>query len=74
MEPLAAQKPGARPLLGKRVEVCGLVGKAELNGRLGTASTFDAAKGRYRVRLEARLDDEAQVLAFKVDNLRLATS
>lgn len=70
-ELLSAQKPAANSLVGKRVEVCGLVSKADLNGRRGTASTFDAAKGRYRVRLEARLDDEEKVLAFKAENLRL---
>ena len=70
---LAAQKPTARPLLKKRVEVCGLVGKADLNGRRGLAATFDAAKGRYRVRLDARLGQEEQVLAFKAENLRVAT-
>ena len=57
--------------MGKRVEVCGLKSQADLNGRRGTATAFDAAKGRYRVRLDARLDDESKVLAFKAENLRL---
>ena len=59
-----------KELIGKRVMVHSLLGKAELNGRTGTAASFDKAKGRYRVRLEPSMDGEAQVLGFKPENLR----
>ena len=35
--------------VGERVEVRGLVGRPELNGRCGSVVGFDAAKGRYIV-------------------------
>ena len=70
----AQKKPAAqRPLLGKRIEVCGLLSKADLNGRQGLAMTFDAAKRRYRVRLDAHMDEDSKVLAFKADNLRMVS-
>lgn len=68
---LEMQLDGGKEFFGKRVEVCKLVGKAELNGRTGTAASFDKGKGRYRVRLDA-LDGEAQILGFKPENLRLS--
>jgi hypothetical protein len=37
------------PLLGRRVVINGLVSKPKLNGRTGTALTFDEGKGRYSV-------------------------
>jgi hypothetical protein len=40
------------PLLGRRVVINGLVAKPELNGRPGTAVSFDDAKGRYTVELD----------------------
>jgi hypothetical protein len=40
------------PLLGSRVVINGLVAKPELNGRTGTAVTFDDDKGRYSVALD----------------------
>ena len=51
--------------IGNTVEIVGLQGRPELNGRLGTPISFDAAKGRYKVRLH---DDE--MLAVKPANLR----
>mgnify|MGYP006879327610 CR=1 FL=1 len=33
----------------------------EFNGRCGVASTFDAAKERYRVRLEARVEEKMAI-------------
>jgi len=69
MEAPAAQKLAS----GQRVEVNGLVSKADLNGRRGTVVSFDVAKRRYRVRLDALLDGEPQVLAFKAENLQLAS-
>jgi hypothetical protein len=38
-------------LLGKRVIIKGLAAKPELNGRIGTAVSFDDDKGRYSVEL-----------------------
>jgi hypothetical protein len=39
-------------LLGRRVVINGLVAKPELNGRTGTAVSFDDDKGRYSVELD----------------------
>ena len=41
------------PLVGKRVVVEGLASKPELNGNKGTATSFDHAKGRYNVKMDA---------------------
>ena len=60
-------------LLGKRVVVHGLVTQGKLNGRAGVATSFDKAKVRYRVRLEAA-DGEVQTLAFKPENLMLRSA
>ena len=61
----------ARNLVGKRVEVHGLVGQAELNGRKGQVTMFDEAKSRFRVRLETHPTKGAsKLLAFKLGNLR----
>jgi ankyrin repeat protein len=40
------------PLLGRRVVINGLVARPELNGRTGTAVSFDDDKGRYSVELD----------------------
>ena len=40
------------PMLGRRVIIVGLVAKPELNGRTGTALSFDDHKGRYSVELD----------------------
>jgi hypothetical protein len=52
------------PLLGRRVVIDGLVAKPELNGRTGTAVSFDIAKGRYSVEL-----DDTTSLMIKSCNL-----
>ena len=41
-----------KPLLGRRVLIKGIVAKPELNGRTGTAVSFDDDKGRYSVELD----------------------
>jgi ubiquitin C len=51
-------------LLGRRVVINGLVAKPELNGRTGTAVSFDDAKGRYSVEL-----DETSSFMIKPCNL-----
>ena len=53
------------PLVGKRVVVNGMISKPELNGRGGTAISFDDGKGRYSVRL-----DSGETLAIKSNNLQ----
>jgi hypothetical protein len=52
-------------LLGKRVVINGLVAKPELNGRTGTALSFDDDKGRYFV----ELDESSTALMIKPCNL-----
>jgi hypothetical protein len=47
-----AEEKERTPLLGRRVVICGLVAKPELNGRTGTAVSFDDDKGRYSVELD----------------------
>ena len=54
------------PLLGRRVVINGLVAKPELNGRTGTAVSFDDDKGRYSV----ELGDTSSSLMIKPCNLR----
>lgn len=47
----AALEEAASALLGQRVELFGL-SAAELNGRLGTAIAFDAARGRMAIEID----------------------
>ena len=54
----------AAPLVGKRVVVDGLASKPELNGSKGTATSFDDAKGRYNIQMDA-----GGMLALKPANL-----
>ena len=59
-------------MVGKRVEVHGLKTTAHLNGRVGTVTKLDEAKGRFRVRLEPVADGEPpQTMAFRPDNLKM---
>ena len=46
------------PLLGKRVKVTG-TSRADLNGRVGVARSFDEAKGRYVLELHRAGDIKA---------------
>ena len=52
---------------GSTVEVHGLTGAPQHNGKLGTVQGYDAAKGRYSVLVEG----EAKALRVKGANLRL---
>jgi hypothetical protein len=54
-------------LVGQRVEFFGLIGRKDLNGKLGSAFEFDHSKGRYSVLLEST-NEHACV---KPANLRL---
>ena len=40
----------SEPFVGRRVEITG-TSRADLNGKRGTAVSFDTDKGRYRVRV-----------------------
>ena len=53
------------PMLGRRVIIVGLVAKPELNGRAGTALSFDDDKGRYFV----NLDEPCSSMLLKPCNL-----
>ena len=55
----------------RSVRLSGL-SQTRLNGRVGTATSYDDAKGRYRVRLDAGFEEESKLLAFKAENLRMA--
>jgi hypothetical protein len=71
------QSPGARAasaagaLVGRRVLISGLQGRAELNGREGDATEFKAANGRYTVTVET-IGGQLELLAIKAINLQLA--
>ena len=49
---LILNKEHYAPLLGRCVVINGLVSKPELNGRAGTALSFDYDKARYSVELD----------------------
>ena len=55
-------------LLGKLVEITGLVSQAHLNGRRGIVQKYDAAKKRWVVRLD-EMDGNGGVVAFRPANL-----
>ena len=59
------------PLLGKRVFINGLAAKSELNGRTGTAVSFDDAEGRYSVELDWSHDGTFSSFMIKPCNLLL---
>merc|ERR1712032_15612 len=63
---LTGESSGVTPLLGKRVQVHG-TSRDDMNGQAGTASAFDAEKGRYVV----DLDNIKGTFRFKPDNLKL---
>ena len=54
-------------LVGKRVLVEGLVGRADLNGCEGIAGVFDEEAGRYTVRL-----DDGECIKIRTANLQVA--
>ena len=61
-----AEPPSMGGLVGKRVIIFG-TSRADLNGQKGSASTFDAAKGRYGV----LLDKTGKSFAIKPENLQI---
>ena len=58
------------PLLGKRVIITG-TSREDLNGKVGVATDFDHAKGRYVVAWGGK-GEKSQVMKIKPTNLRLA--
>ena len=58
------------PFLGKQVVITG-TSREDLNGRTGTATSFDHARGRYVVELEG--DGGIEKLKLKPENLTLYT-
>ena len=52
------------PYVDKRVRVVGLTGRADLNGQLGTANSYDEVDGRYLVTL-----DTGEGIKVRPDNL-----
>jgi hypothetical protein len=60
----ALPTPVDAPLEGKHVRISGLQAKPELNGQVASAGDYDAAKGRYAVRL-----GNGTVVALKPANL-----
>ena len=59
-------KEQEKQLLGRLVVISGLLAKPELNGRTGTAMSYDDDKGRYCV----KLDQTSTSLIIKPCNLR----
>ena len=58
------------PLLGKRVIITG-TSRADLNGKVGVATDFDHAKGRYVVAWGGK-GETSKAMKIKPQNLRLA--
>ena len=58
------------PFLGKQVVITG-TSREDLNGRTGTAASFDHARGRYVVELDG--NGETQKHKLKPENLALCT-
>jgi hypothetical protein len=65
----AAEEEESPSLVGCRVELVDIAAKPELNGRQGVAVNFDAAKGRYIVRLDGSLASDSMP-ALRPGNVR----
>ena len=57
-------------LLQRRVELRGLSGRPELNGRRGVAVSFDPKTGRYGVQLDGKVREK---VALRPDNIQAET-
>ncbi|CAE8596229.1 unnamed protein product, partial [Polarella glacialis] len=70
-EPATAEEPASGPAIspGSRVRVGGLQSRTDLNGCMGTAVEWDAAEGRWKVRM-----DDGSGKMFTSDNLELVGS
>lgn len=63
------------PLLHSRVEICELAAKPKLNGRLGTAISWDPETARYGVQLDSTDASLGTIcVAVKPANLRASSS
>ena len=63
------------PLLHSRVEICELAAKPKLNGRLGTAISWDPDTARYGVQLDSTDASLGTIcVAVKPANLRASSS
>jgi hypothetical protein len=58
------QEVVSSPAIGSRVELCNLVKRTELNGRVGTVMSYDEQKGRAVVKLGSKQ------LLLKADNMK----
>ena len=59
-------------MIGQHVRICNLQSMGDLNGKVGAVVGFDAAKSRYRVRIEDEdVESGSRVLAFRVGNLEV---
>ena len=73
----APASPGSEnaPLLHSRVEICELAAKPKLNGRLGTAISWDPDTARYGVQLDSTDVSLGTIcVAVKPANLRASSS
>ena len=73
----APASPGSEnaPLLHSRVEICELAAKPKLNGRLGTAISWDPDTARYGVQLDSTDASLGTIcVAVKPANLRASSS
>ena len=73
----APASPGSEnaPLLHSRVEICELAAKPKLNGRLGTAISWDPDTARYGVHLDSTDASLGTIcVAVKPANLRASSS
>ena len=74
-ESITLQSSPSLPI-GARVELHGLQGKSELNGRRGVVVKFIGSSGRYRVQLEGDMVDgerggEGEAFSLSAENLNL---
>ena len=63
-----SDSPGS--LMGRRVQIQGLTGRADLNGRTGLAGAYDGEAGRYAV----RLDEDDETVKVRPTNLSAVES
>jgi len=80
-EDVAAEEPARPPLLNRVVEIFGLSGRPELNGKTGATFSYNAARGRYGVlvdglgervfiRSECLRPEKSQISAEAVERAR----
>ena len=68
--------PAADLLLHQRVRIVGLSARPQLNGRIGTVTTYDSRSGRYGIQLDdgdRRWAQNMEEVACVAKNLQLVT-